>query len=73
MKICKDKITRTFFIYPHEQGDDRALMISPKGDVDAMDCYLFTDPVVINDDENSLISIGQITGKQFDIYRQYIQ
>jgi len=72
MEICKNKMTGAVFVYLEKQEDGRALMISPQGDVKALEYRLFTELDDIDEDIDTLISQGRITDKQLDVYKQYI-
>jgi hypothetical protein len=72
MEICKNKKTGSIFVYLDEQEDGRALMISPQGDVKALEYHLFTEPTEVDEDAKDLLLQGQLTDKQFDIYIQYV-
>jgi len=72
MEICKNKKTGRGFIYLTEQDDGQALMITPHGEVKALEHDLFTEPIEV-DDEQLLVTQGQINSKQYSVYRQYHQ
>lgn len=72
MEICKNKKTGRGFIYLAEQDNEQALMITPQGDVKALEHDLFTEPIEV-DDEESLVTQGQINSKQYNVYKQYHQ
>jgi len=73
MEICENKLTGAVFVYLDEQEDGRALMISPQGNVKALEYHLFTEPTEVDEDIKVLIAKGRITDRQLDIYRQYTQ
>ena len=70
MEIYTNKETGKAFIYLDEQDDGRALMITPKGDVKVLEYHLFKEPFEV-DAEEALMTQGQITAKQYDIYNRY--
>jgi hypothetical protein len=70
MEIYKNKTTGQAFIYLDEQDDGRALMITPHGDVKALEYHLFTGPLEV-DTVKTLVKQGQITNRQYDIYNRY--
>jgi hypothetical protein len=70
MEIYKNKMTGKVFIYLDEDEDGRALMITPQGDVKALEYHLFTGPLEI-EAVKILVKQGQITHKQYDIYNRY--
>lgn len=72
MEICRNKKTGQGFIYLTEQDKEQALMITPHGDVKALEHDLFTEPVEFDDDE-LLVTQGQINSKQYSVYKRYHQ
>lgn len=70
MKICKNKKTGNVFIYMDEIDSAKALMITPHGDMKALEHDLFTEPTEVDDGE-VLLAQGQINSKQYNIYNQY--
>ena len=49
MKICKNKKTGNVFIYLYEIDSAKALMITPHGDMKALEHDLFTEPTEVDD------------------------
>jgi len=73
MEICKNKKSGAAFVHLREQKDGRALMISPHGEVKALEYHLFTEPTEIELERNDLILEGLLTNEQVDVYEQYMQ
>jgi hypothetical protein len=70
MEIYSNKKTGKAFIYLDEQDDGRLLMVTPYGDVKALENHLFTEPIEV-DNAEALVNQGEITRKQFDVYSEY--
>jgi hypothetical protein len=70
MKICKNKKTGHVFIYLDEIDSEKALMVTPLGDMKELEHDLFTVPTEI-DDEGELLTQGQISNEQYNAYNQY--
>lgn len=73
MEICKNRKTGAVFVYLDEQEDGRALLITPQGDVKALEYHLFTELNEVDEELDTLISQNRITDIQLDIYRQYFK
>ena len=72
MEICKNKITGKAFIYLDDDEYGMALMITPQGEIKALEHDLFTEPAEI-DDVDSLPEQYHLTDAQYDVYREYDQ
>jgi hypothetical protein len=70
MVICKNKKSGQAFIYLDENEKGKILMVTPDGDVKALEPDLFTEPIAFEEGDK-LVTLGQITDKQFDIYNKY--
>lgn len=73
MEICKNRKTGAVFVYLDEQEDGRALLITPQGDVKALEYHLFTELNEVDEELDTPISQNRITDVQLDIYRQYFK
>jgi hypothetical protein len=73
MEICKNRKTGAVFVYLDEQEDGRALLISPQGNVKALEYQLFTELNEVDEELDTLISQNRITDIQLDIYKQYFK
>ena len=73
MEICKNRKTGAVFVYLDEQEDGRALLISPQGNVKALEYHLFTELNEVDEELDTLISQNRITDIQLDIYKQYFK
>jgi hypothetical protein len=72
MEICKNKMTGQPFIHITEKDHKRSLMITPHGDIKALEMELFTEPIYVEDEGISRESAG-VTLEQYATYRQYMQ
>jgi len=66
MEICKNKKSGSIFVYLDEQEDGRALMISPHGEVKALEYHLFTEPTEVDENAKDLFLQGQLTDKHVE-------
>ena len=72
MKICNNKKSGKTFICVDVSNNGMGLMISPSGDVKALEKRLFTNPVEEEDPE-TLLEQGIITQEQYKVYIAYYQ
>jgi hypothetical protein len=72
VEVCLNKKTAKVFIYLDDNKEGQALMITPQGDVKALEQDLFTEPVDIDSAEASLAQ-GDINQAQYELYRKYRQ
>jgi hypothetical protein len=70
MEICKNKKTNKAFVYLDEEDDDQALLITPQGEIKALENKLFAELIDVENAEE-LVSRGQITMEQYSAYNQY--
>ena len=70
MKICNNKLSGKTFICVDVSNNGMGLMISPTGDVKALEEQLFTDPVEGGNPEE-LLEQGLITQEQYKVYTAY--
>jgi len=70
MEICKNKTTEKTFIYLDAEENGQALMITPSGEVKALEESLFKDLTEV-EDGGQLLSNGDITPAQYNVYNIY--
>ena len=72
MKICNNKKSSKIFICVDVSNNGMGLMISPNGDVKALEKRLFTDPTE-GEDPEILLEEGLITKEQYKVFIAYYQ
>ena len=72
MKVCNNKKSGKTFICVDVSNNGMGLMISPHGDVKALEKRLFTDSVE-GEDPEILLEKGLITKEQYKVYMAYYQ
>ena len=72
MKVCNNKKSGKIFICVDVSNNGMGLMISPHGDVKALEKRLFTDSVE-GEDPEILLEKGLITKEQYKVYMAYYQ
>jgi len=70
MDICKNKTTEKTFIYLDEEDNGQALMITPAGEVKALEESLFKG-LSEAEDAAALLAAGDITPAQYNVYKLY--
>jgi hypothetical protein len=72
MKTCNNKKSGKTFICVDVSNNGMRLMISPNGDVKALEKRLFTDPVE-GEEPETLLEQGLISKEQYKVYIAYYQ
>ncbi len=70
MEICKNKTSGKTFIYLDDDDNDRALLVTPQGEIKSLELKLFSD-FAEEQDEQHLLSSGLITDAQYVSYKNY--
>lgn len=72
MKICTNKKSEKAFVYLGEEENGRVLLVTPLGEVKALERALFSEPFDV-EDEKGLLEAGQITVEQYDCHRKFVE